>query len=83
VRCYRKHFRPLVHSLPKFDEKTFIKLVVDTPSERVLGAHMVGAEAIEIIQCLALALRMGATKKDFDQTIGMHPSVAEEFFTLR
>ena len=83
VRSYRSKFRPLLHSLPKRDEKTLIKLVVDSNSERVLGAHMVGQEAVEIIQCLALALRLGATKKDFDATIGIHPSAAEEFFTLR
>jgi len=49
----------------------------------VLGIHMVGQGAIEIIQCLALSIRLGATKKDFDSTIGIHPSIAEEFFTLR
>jgi glutathione reductase (NADPH) len=83
VRCYRSKFRPLLHSLAKRDEKTLIKLVVDSSSDRVLGAHMVGEGAIEIIQCLAIAVRLGATKKDFDATIGIHPSVAEEFFTLR
>jgi len=82
VRCYRSKFRPLLHSLAKRDEKTLIKLVVDSSSDRVLGAHMVGEGAIEIIQCLAIAVRLGATKKDFDATIGIHPSVAEEFFTL-
>jgi glutathione reductase (NADPH) len=83
VRCYRCEFRPLLHSLPKLDEKTLIKLVVDNSSDRVLGIHMVGQGAIEIIQCLALSIRLGATKKDFDSTIGIHPSIAEEFFTLR
>ncbi|MEW6491861.1 MAG: glutathione-disulfide reductase [Cyanobacteriota bacterium] len=83
VQCYRSKFRPLLHSLAKRDEKTLIKLVVDSRSDRVLGAHMVGEGAIDIIQCLALPIRMGVTKKDFDATIGIHPSVAEEFFTLR
>ncbi len=83
VQCYCSQFRPLVDSLAKRDEKTTIKLVVDGKSQRVLGAHMVGEGAIDIIQCLAIAIRMGATKKDFDATIGIHPSVAEEFFTLR
>jgi glutathione reductase (NADPH) len=69
--------------LAKRDEKTLIKLVVDSSSDRVLGAHMVGEGAIEIIQCLAIAVRLGATKKEFDATIGIHPSVAEEFFSLR
>ncbi|MBD1934033.1 MULTISPECIES: glutathione-disulfide reductase [Cyanophyceae] len=83
VRCYCSKFRPLLHSLTNRDEKTLIKLVVDSRSDRVLGAHMVGEGAIEIIQCLALALRVGATKKHFDETIGIHPSIAEEFLTLR
>jgi glutathione reductase (NADPH) len=83
VRCYCSKFRPLLHSLTNRDEKTLIKLVVDSRSDRVLGAHMVGEGAIEIIQCLALALRVGATKKHFDEAIGIHPSVAEEFLTLR
>jgi glutathione reductase (NADPH) len=83
VQCYCSKFRPLLHSLPKRDEKTLIKLVVDSRSDRVLGAHMVGEGAVEIIQCLAIALRMGATKKHFDEAIGIHPSVAEEFLTLR
>ena len=82
VRCDRSEFRPLFHSLAKREEKVLIKLVVDSTTERVLGIHMVGLGAIEIVQCLALPLRMGATKKDFDATIGIHPSVAEEFFAL-
>ncbi|MBD1925397.1 glutathione-disulfide reductase [Trichocoleus sp. FACHB-90] len=83
VRCYCSQFHPLLHSLTNRDEKTLIKLVVDSHSDRVLGAHMVGEGAIEIIQCLALALRVGATKKHFDEAIGIHPSVAEEFLTMR
>ncbi|HEY9609586.1 glutathione-disulfide reductase [Allocoleopsis sp.] len=83
VRCYCSQFRPLLHSLTNRDEKTLIKLVVDSRSDRVLGAHMVGEGAVEIIQCLAIALRMGATKKHFDEAIGIHPSIAEEFLTLR
>ncbi|HEY9671295.1 MAG TPA: glutathione-disulfide reductase [Waterburya sp.] len=82
VRCYRSQFRPLLHSLAKRDEQTLMKLVVDNNSGRVLGAHMVGEGAIDIIQCLALAIRMGVNKKDFDATIGIHPSIAEEFFCL-
>jgi glutathione reductase (NADPH) len=83
VQCYCSKFRPLLHSLTNRDEKTLIKLVVDSRSDRVRGAHMVGEGAIEIIQCLALALRVGATKKHFDEAIGIHPSIAEEFLTLR
>ena len=65
------------------DEKTLIKLVVDSRSDRVLGAHRVGEGAVEIIQCLALALRIGATKQNFDEAIGIHRNFAEEFLTLR
>lgn len=83
VRCYCAKFSPLFYNLAQRDQKALIKLVVDDGSDRVLGVHMVGDGAIDIIQCVALALRMGVTKKDFDATIGIHPSVAEEFFTLQ
>ncbi len=64
-------------------ERTLMKLVVDADSDRVLGCHMVGPEAGEIVQGLAVALKAGATKQIFDETIGVHPSAAEEFVTLR
>lgn len=83
VRCYRSSFQPLFDSIAEPEHKTLIKLVVDGNSNRVLGAHMVGEYAGDIIQCLGLAIRKGATKKDFDTTIGIHPSAAEEFFTLK
>jgi len=60
-----------------------MKLVVDRASQRVLGAHMVGLDAPEIIQALAVAVKMGATKQQFDQTVAIHPTAAEEFVTLR
>ena len=60
-----------------------MKLVVDRRSDRVLGCHMVGPEASEIMQGMAVALRCGATKKDFDRTVGIHPTIAEEFTTMR
>ncbi len=82
VRCYSSRFQPLFDSIAKPEQKTLVKLVVDSNSDRVLGAHMVGEYATEIIQCLGLAIRTGATKKDFDATIGIHPTAAEEFFTL-
>lgn len=82
IKCYQESFRPLYHSLGRRNEKTLIKLVVDDRSDRVLGVHIVGDFAAEMIQGIALALNMGATKKDFDRTIGIHPSSAEEFFTL-
>ncbi|MBD2180775.1 glutathione-disulfide reductase [Aerosakkonema funiforme] len=83
VKIYRARFRPMFHSLTGADEKVTVKLVVDSNTERVLGAHMVGENAAEIIQGIAIAVKMGATKKDFDATVGIHPSTAEEFVTLR
>jgi len=83
VQCYRAKFRPLFHALTGAAEKTTVKLVVDSSTDKVLGAHMVGEYAAEIIQGVAIAVNMGATKKDFDNTIGIHPSTAEEFVTLR
>ncbi|HIK29447.1 MAG: glutathione-disulfide reductase [Oscillatoriaceae bacterium SKW80] len=83
VIVYRTKFRPMFHSLTGADEKVMIKLVVDRVTERVLGAHMVGKDAAEIIQGIAIAINMGATKKDFDNTIALHPSSAEEFVLLR
>lgn len=83
VKIYRTRFRPLFHSLTGSSEKTVMKLVVDANTDKVLGAHMVGENAGEIIQGVAIAVKMGATKKDFDATVGIHPTSAEEFVTMR
>ena len=83
VKIYRARFRPLFHSLTGAAEKTLMKLVVDASNERVLGAHMVGEYSAEIIQGVAIAVTMGATKKDFDATVAIHPATAEEFVTMR
>lgn len=83
VDIYSSTFRSLRHTLSGSNERTLVKLIVDSASQRVLGAHMVGADAPEIIQGLAIAIRMGATKADFDATVALHPSAAEEFVTLR
>ena len=83
IKVYRSSFRPMYYVLPNKQEKTLMKLVVDTTSDRVLGAHMVGDHAAEIIQGVAIAVKMGATKADFDATVGIHPSSAEEFVTMR
>jgi glutathione reductase (NADPH) len=83
VDIYRTSFKPLKHTLSGRDERTMMKMVVDAASGRVLGCHMVGADAAEIIQGVAIAVKMGATKADFDRTIGIHPTAAEEFVTLR
>jgi len=83
VKIYRARFRPMYHTLSGREDKTMVKLVVDQNTDKVLGAHMVGEHAAEIIQGIAIALKMGATKKDFDATVGIHPSTAEEFVTMR
>jgi glutathione reductase (NADPH) len=83
VAIYRSTFTPLKHTLTGRAEKVLMKVIVDEASERVLGVHMVGAEAGEIIQGFAVALQCGATKRQFDATIGIHPTTAEEFVTMR
>ncbi|WP_119459968.1 glutathione-disulfide reductase [Rhodospirillaceae bacterium SYSU D60014] len=83
VDIYKSTFRPLRHTLTGSEEKAMMKLVVDRESQRVLGAHMVGADAPEIIQGIAIAVKMGATKAQFDQTVAIHPSAAEEFVLMR
>ncbi len=80
---YQADFRPLKHTLTGRDERTFMKLVVDSATQRVVGVHMVGADAPEIIQGIAIAVKAGLTKRDFDATVGIHPTAAEEFVTLR
>jgi glutathione reductase (NADPH) len=83
VDVYKSTFRPLKHTVSGRDERAFMKLVVDQKSGRVLGAHMLGPDAGEIVQGLAIALKCGATKAQFDATIGIHPTAAEEFVTMR
>ncbi|MGH6946090.1 MAG: glutathione-disulfide reductase [Kiloniellales bacterium] len=83
VEIYRTTFKPLKHTLSGRDERSMMKLVVESKSRRVLGAHMVGMDAAEIVQGVAIALRAGATKDVFDATVGIHPTAAEEFVTLR
>ncbi len=83
IKCYRDKFRPMFHSFTGADEKVMVKMVVESNKDRVLGVHMVGKDAAEIIQGIAIAVNMGATKADFDRTIGIHPSTAEEFVTLK
>ncbi|MGH8352987.1 MAG: glutathione-disulfide reductase [Pseudomonas sp.] len=83
VRVFESRFRPLKLTLTECQERTLMKLVVDAESDRVLGCHMVGPEAGEIVQGLAVALKAGATKQQFDETLGVHPTAAEEFVTMR
>ena len=83
IDVYKTTFRPLKHTLSGRDERTMMKMVVDRATDKVLGCHMVGPDAGEIIQGLAVAMNCGATKAQFDATIGIHPTAAEEFVTLR
>lgn len=83
VEIFRSDFRPLKHTLSGSDERTMMKLIVDKASDRVVGAHMVGMDAGEIAQGLGIALKCGATKAQFDATVGIHPTAAEEFVTMR
>lgn len=83
LRIYRSEFRPLMHTLSGSTERCLMKLVVEDATDRVVGLHMVGAHAGEIVQGFAVAMKAGATKAVFDQTIGIHPTAAEEFVTMR
>ena len=83
VRVFRSEFRPLRHTLSGSSERTLVKLIVDAATDVVVGVHMVGADAGETIQGFAVALKAGATKAVFDATLGIHPTAAEEFVTLR
>jgi glutathione reductase (NADPH) len=83
IRLFKSTFKPMKHTISGRDEKTFMKLIVDKASDRVVGVHMMGPDAGEIMQGIAIALRAGATKALFDSTIGIHPTAAEEFVTMR
>ncbi|MEM1031120.1 MAG: glutathione-disulfide reductase [Myxococcota bacterium] len=83
VRVFTSEFRPLKHTLSGSSERMFIKMIVAAESDRVVGVHMVGPDGPEIIQAVAVALQCGATKAQFDRTIGLHPSSAEELVTMR
>lgn len=83
LRIYRSEFRPMKYTLSGRDERSLMKLVVDDTTDKVLGAHMVGPDAGEITQGLAVAIKAGATKAQFDSTLGIHPTSAEEFVTMR
>lgn len=83
LKVFRSTFRPLAGVVAGREERTLLKLIVCAQSDKVLGLHMVGDEAGEVVQGFAVALKAGATKADFDRTIGIHPTVAEEFVTLR
>lgn len=82
VDIYKTRFRPLKHTLSGRDEKVFMKLVVDKADDRVVGCHMIGNAAGELVQLLGVAVKAGATKAQFDETVAVHPTSAEEFVTM-
>ena len=83
IDVYKSSFRPLKNTLSGRAERSLFKIVVDAKTDRVLGCHLFSPEAAEIIQMVAVALKMGATKAQFDATIALHPSLAEELVTMR
>ena len=83
VKVFRSEFKALKHTLSGSGERTLMKLLVDAATDRVVGLHMVGADAGEVVQGFAVAMKAGATKAIFDSTIGIHPTAAEEFVTMR
>ena len=83
IDVYKSSFRPLKNTLAGRDERALYKLIVDSKNDRLLGCHIFGPEAAEIIQVVAVAMKMGATKANFDATIALHPSAAEELVTMR
>lgn len=83
LHIFKATFPPLKTKLSGRDEKMLMKLLVDRPSDKVIGCHILGADAAEIVQMAAIAMRLGATKADFDATMGLHPSAAEELVTMR
>ena len=83
ISVYKSRFKPMKLSLTDSEEKTFMKIIADKKTDRVVGVHMIGPDAGEIIQGIAIAIKAGATKTIFDSTIGIHPTAAEEFVTMR
>ena len=83
IKVYRSIFRPLSKSLPKTSSKCILKLIVDNNNNKVLGCHMIGDNACEIIQMASISLMLVEKKSDFDNTMALHPTIAEEFVTMR
>ncbi len=83
VDIYKSTFRPMKHTLSGSDEKTMMKLIVDAKTDKVLGCHIMGPDSGEMAQLLGISMRMGATKADFDATMAVHPTAAEELVTMR
>lgn len=83
IEVYSAAFRPMIHTLSGRDERMLMKLLVDKASRKVLGCHVVGHAAGEMIQLAGIAIKMGATKEDFDRTVAVHPTAAEELVTMK
>ena len=83
TKVYETRFTPMYHAFTRRKVKTTLKLVVAGPDEKVVGCHLIGPGADEILQGFAVAVHMGATKQDFDDTVAIHPTVAEELVTIR
>ena len=83
ISVYKSEFKALKHTLSGSTERTLMKLIVEDATDRVVGLHMVGADAGEVVQGFAVAMKAGATKAIFDSTLGIHPTMAEEFVTMR
>jgi glutathione reductase (NADPH) len=83
IDVYKSVFKPLLHTLGGRPVRTHMKMIVDSRTDKVLGCHIFGDHASEIIQIVAVTLRMGATKRDFDTTTALHPTAAEELVTMR
>jgi glutathione reductase (NADPH) len=83
IDVYARNFRPLKNTVSGRAERSLFKLVVDAKTDRLLGCHLFSPEAAEIIQVVAVAMKMGATKAQFDATVALHPSLAEELVTMR
>ena len=83
IRVYESQFRAMKNTISGRGEKTYMKLIIDDATDKVVGAHMMGPDSGEIMQGIGIAVKVGATKADFDATIGIHPTAAEEFVTMR
>jgi glutathione reductase (NADPH) len=83
IRVFASAFRPMKYTVSGRQQRTFMKLIVEAATDKVVGVHMVGDDAAELIQGLAVAVKAGATKAQFDATVGIHPTAGEEFVTMR
>ena len=83
IDVYKSTFKPLLHTLGGRPVRTHMKMIVDAATDKMLGCHIFGDHAAEVIQIVAVCLKMGATKRDFDSTIALHPTAAEELVTMR